>query len=275
MVVWGVIGLAAATGVRTWVVPPAQKQAAPKADRQAEARQDEVPAEAAQQVAERFARSYLTWNGQAKEAREKELAVDLPKGADAKAGWNGEGSQLVAQTIAGTVTQTGGKRARVAVDVRVSVTTGSGSKQQTVSGWRGLEVPVAEAGGRVIVAGQPALVGMPSAVDYTAPKDPEPDAGFSGSTRSVVNAFLSAWAAGTEGQAAAPGAVIAPLGGGIALEALDSWSADGGSGDKRTGTAVARWKLAGGVIQQTYRITLTEVRTNSATRWQVWAVTAR
>jgi hypothetical protein len=274
IVIWAVIGLAAFTGVRTWVFPAKPPVVTQQTDPQAEARRNDVPVEEAQQVAARFARSYMTWNSRAPQLRARELAMDLAKDADPKMGWDGQGLQLVAQTIPGRVTQADGKRARVLVDVRVSYSIRSGGKEATVSRWHGLEVPVAEAGGRVLVTGQPALVGMPTAADYTTPEAPDADLAMAGTTRQTVKDFLAAWAAGSEDQAAAPGSNIAPLGGGLQLDSLDGWTVDAGSGEKRTGTATVRWRLAGAQLQQTYRITLTQVSASTATRWQVAQVTS-
>lgn len=273
--IWCVIGLAAFTGVRTWVFPTTTAPPVSRADPQTQARKDDVPTEQAQQVAARFARSYMNLNSADQEARAKELEADLAKGIDPKLGWNGSGLQLVAQTIPGAVTQTNAHRARVSVDVRVSVTTTRNGRQQTTSGWRALEVPVAQVGDRVVVTGEPALVGMPTAVSYDAPAGAEADATLSVATREVVKDFLTAWADGSADQASAPGADIQPLGPGLSLDSLDSWVADAGSGDRRTGTAVVRWALAGAQLQQSYQITLTTVSAGGASRWQVDAVTAK
>ncbi|MGW1976659.1 conjugal transfer protein [Streptomyces sp. NPDC001889] len=272
--VWGLIVLAALTGVRAWVFPAKPASTAPKPSPHAEARKDDVPEDEARRVAARFARSYMTWNQDQPQAREEELARDLPKGADTKAGWNGQGVQLVAQTVPGEVVHTRPREARVTVDVRVSATAGTGKQARTQSQWRGLEVPVAETGGRVIVTGPPALVGLPEPVDYTPPSAPDTDSALSEATRQSVGDFLTAWAAGSEDQAAAPGAAIAPLGQGMSLGSLESWRVQEGSGDKRTGAATVRWKTAGAQLQQTYEVTVTQVRAGGASRWQVWSVTA-
>ncbi|MYZ39961.1 MULTISPECIES: conjugal transfer protein [unclassified Streptomyces] len=273
--IWCVIALATLTGVRTWVFPAKTPPPVIQADPQAEARKNDVPVEAAQQIAARFARSYMNLNSADKDARTKELEADLAKGIDPKLGWDGSGMQLVAQTIPGAVTQTGAHRARVSVDVRVSVTTTVKGKAATTSGWRALEVPVAQVGDRVVVTGQPALVGLPGAVSYNAPQGPEADSSLSNATREVVKDFLTAWAAGDADQASAPGADIEPLGSGMSLDALDSWVVDAGAGDRRTGTAVVRWALAGAQLQQTYQITITKVSAGGASRWQVDAVSAK
>lgn len=90
--IWLVIGLAAFTGVRTWVFPTKPPAPIEQQDPQAEARKNHVPEAEAQQVAARFARSYMTWNSQAPEIRAKEVEADLAKGIDPKLGWNGRAS---------------------------------------------------------------------------------------------------------------------------------------------------------------------------------------
>ncbi|MGW0703028.1 conjugal transfer protein [Streptomyces sp. NPDC002867] len=275
LVVWSVIGLLAFIGVRSIVFPPDPPVAQQLADPQAEAQKDDVPEAAAQQVAARFARSYMTWNEKDPKSREKELAADLPKGADAQVGWDGQGVQLVAQSIPGEVVQTSPRRARVSVDVRVSSTAGTGTKARTVSSWRRLQVPVGVSSGRVLVTGQPALVGVEQPVDWREPEPPTADTVLSGTTRTPVENFFKAWVAGTADQAAAPGAQIGPLGSDLHLQSLDTWTVHSGSGSRRTGVASVRWKLAGAELQQTYRVTLAEVRADGASRWQVWHVSAQ
>ncbi|MFI9311076.1 conjugal transfer protein [Streptomyces triculaminicus] len=276
VLVWAVIALAVFSGVRAWFFPAQWRPPAKNPGSQVrEVKTDQVPIEAAQQVAARFARSYLSWSEKAPDVRERDMAMDLPRGADPKLGWDGRGNQQVAQTIPGPVTQTGGRQARVLVSARVSVTSDQGKKQQTLVSWRGLDVPVAFSGGRVVVTGQPALVGIPRAVDYRPSALPETDSAMTEATRQVVMDFLVAWAAGNESQAAAPGAEVAPLGGQMQLSALESWAVDVGSGERRTGTATVRWKFADSQVQQTYRITVTEVSAAASKRWQVASLTAR
>ncbi|MFI7087542.1 conjugal transfer protein [Streptomyces anulatus] len=270
-----VVGLMAFLGVRSVLFPPDTAAPPAPADPQAQARADDVPEAAAQQVAARFARNYLTWSKDNPTAREKELAADLPKDADATAGWDGNGAQLVAQTIPGQVTHTGPHQARVVVDVRVSTTTGQGKKARSVSSWRGLEVPVAETGGRVLVTGQPALIGAQQPVPWTAPEVPDEDTDLSRSTRSGIESFFTAWVAGTAEQAAAPGAKISPLGEGIALRSVEAWRVEAGSGARRTGVATVRWSVAGAELQQPYRVTIAQVSASGASRWQVWQVSAQ
>ncbi|MEY9839508.1 conjugal transfer protein [Streptacidiphilus sp. EB103A] len=272
LLIWAVIGLLALSGLRTWIFPAKSAHAPAPAPSSSSA--DQVPTAEAQQVAAQFARSYMSWDSSDPQMRASELAADLPQGADPKMGWNGSGYESAAQTIPGAVTQLGGGRARVSVDVRVSVTATVGGKQIVTNGWRGLQVPVAEARGRVIVTGQPALVGLPGPIAYTVPAPPDPDNALTGATTQTVQQFLTAWAAGNQGQAAAPGAVILPLGGSISLSSLDGWTVDAGTGSKRYGTATVTWNLAGAQLQQTYRVVLLQVVAGGATAWQVDGVTA-
>lgn len=217
---WAVIALLAASGVRSWITPAGSGHTTTAPGPAATAHAGDVPELPAQQVAAEFARSYLTWDSRNPAQRERELAANLPQGADPKMGWNGSGSQQVAQTIPGAVAQLGGKRARVMVDVRVSVTAQRNGQTQVTNSWRGLQVPVALAAGRVIVTGPPALTGLPGPVPYTAPAAPDVDNALSAATQSTIHDFFVAWAAGTQDQAAAPGASIAPLGDGISLASL-------------------------------------------------------
>ncbi|WP_431983843.1 conjugal transfer protein [Streptomyces qinglanensis] len=274
-VVWLVIGLLAFAGLRTIIWPPQQTKTQPPAETSRRAAKDDVPEAAARQVAARFARSYLTWSKDKSKARERELERDLPKGADTKAGWNGDGNQLVAQTIPGEVVQTRAHQARVSVDVRVSTTTGSGRKARTVSSWRSLQVPVAQRNDQVLVTGQPALVGLRKPIEWKAPDARETDTKLTAVTRSAVEDFLKSWTSGTQDQTTAPGAKVTALGGGMKLSSLDTWAVDAGSGAHRTGTATVRWDIAGAELQQTYRITLAQVSASTASRWQVWQVTSQ
>ena len=272
LVLWALIALLAASGLRTWIAPTSPRN--PPAPGPSTATADQVPVAEAQQVAAQFARSYMTWDSSDPKQRANELAQDLPSGADPKMGWGGTGSEQVSQTIPGEVTQLGGGRARVNVEVRVSVSGTQDGRPTVTNTWRGLQVPVAQTHGRVIVTGQPALVGRPGPVPYTQPAMPDIDNTLTGATAQTVQQFLVAWAAGNESQAAAPGASILPLGGSISFSSLDSWADQTGSGSTRTGTATVTWTVAGAQLQQTYRVTLTQVVAAGASAWQVSAVSA-
>ncbi|MEV6681247.1 conjugal transfer protein [Streptomyces erythrochromogenes] len=268
VVLWLVLGVFVVAGARSIILPPLPPEAPPQTDSEAAAK-DDVPVDEARQVAERFGRAYLTWSEKAASSRATELARDLPEGADTKMGWNGLGDQGTSQAVAGAVVQTSPHRAQVLVDVKTVTAVTENKQTRNISRWRTLRIPVAQTGGRVLVTGQPALVGTPKPGKYEQPSPPEADLALSQETRKSIEEFLSAWAQGREAQAAAPGAALAPLGGGVRLERLDSWTVHAGSGDKRTGTAVVTWNFGRAQLQQTYLITLTQVTTGAATRWQV------
>ncbi|MGW2456758.1 conjugal transfer protein [Streptomyces sp. NPDC001704] len=273
--VWFVVVLAAITGVRAWFIPP--KAPAPKAPTvKTEAA---YPDEAAQAVAARFARAYLGWDESKAAEREQLLAAVLPPDADAKMGWDGHGRQDVLAVQPGAVTKTKNAQARVRVEALVrSVVEAEPAKDkkkeaapaQDAARWIGLDVPVAVSGGQVVVTGRPGLVGIPKhgpkAPDTpTTQTDPE----LSQQTESAVDKFFSAYAAGDTEAVTAPGANVPALPAGVTYKGLVSWSADAGSGDSRTGTARVSWSLGGASVEQVYRVTITQVSTSDAHRWQV------
>lgn len=273
--VWFVVILAAITGVRAWFIPP--KAPAPKAPTvKTEAA---YPDEAAQAVAARFARAYLGWDESKAEEREQLLASVLPPDTDATMGWDGHGRQDVLAVQPGAVTPTKNAQARVRVDVLVRpVAEAEPAKDKKKAAapaeqparWVGLDVPVAQSGGQIVVTGRPGLVGIPKhgpkAPDTpTTQTDPE----LSTQTEGAVDKFFAAYAAGDTDAVTAPGASVPALPAGVEYKGLVSWSADAGSGDSRTGTARVSWSLGGASVEQVYRVTITRVSTSDAHRWQV------
>ncbi|WP_335939924.1 conjugal transfer protein [Streptomyces sp. PTD5-9] len=273
--VWFVLILAAVTGVRAWFIPP--KAPAPKVPTtKAEAT---YPNEAAQAVAARFARAYLGWDEGKAEEREQLLASVLPADTDATMGWDGHGRQDVLAVQPGAVTTTTAHQARVRVDVLVRTVKNTEpakdkKKEPTPAEeparWVGLDVPVVETAGRVVVTGRPGLVGIPE----RGPKAPnlptaQSDADLSAQTEGTIGKFFTAYAAGDIDAVTAPGASVPALPEGVAYKGLVSWTADAGSGDDRTGTAVVSWTIGEATVEQVYRVTITRVSTADAQRWQV------
>lgn len=256
---WGVVVLATITGLRTWIWPEHPPAPAPAPVKNG----PEYPVQAAQQVAARWARSYLTWDEKDPQSRAKVLAMDMPQGSDTALGWDGHGQEDVAAVQPGAVTVLSGHRARVRIDALV---TSAKSPQH----WVGLDVPVLETAGRIVVTGEPGIVGLPVA-GPTVPSQQvaDGDAGFSVQTQQVVEGFFTAYANGDANSVTAPGASIDPLPAGMSLVGVQNWTADAGSGDDRTGTAVVKWSVSGAQIEQTYRVELTRVSSASAQRWQV------
>jgi hypothetical protein len=177
----------------------------------------------------------------------------------------------------GTVTPGAQHQARVRVDVLIRPVLpspdGKAPAPESPARWVGLDVPVVESGGRVIVSGRPGLVGIPKSGPRTPELTiPKPDAELSAATQTVVSKFLAAYAGGDVDAVTAPGASVPPLPDGVKLKSLDSWTADAGTGDDRTGTALVSWTIGNASISQTYRVELKRVSTADAQRWQVAAV---
>ncbi|MGW1622921.1 conjugal transfer protein [Streptomyces sp. NPDC002172] len=271
VVLWGVVALAAVTGVRSWFWPDQ-----PQAPTTVKVKEGPTyPVEEAQAIAGRFSRSYLTWDESDRDARAKALARDMPKGYDTTAGWNGKGTQNVVATLPGTVTDLGDKRARVHVDVLVSVpgepATGKNKTAAPAEQkWMGLEVPVLYTSGRIVVTGQPGIVGVPtSGPSVTDQTTVESDVVLADQTKGTVETFFTEYSKGDADTVTAPGATVPPLPTGMNLGDIQSWTVDKGTGSDRTGTAVVVWDVSGAELTQTYRVELTRVASAAAERWQV------
>lgn len=272
--VWGVLILAAVTGVRAWFIPP--KVDIPPAPKVTAG--PTYPNAEAQAVAARFSRAYLTWDQDKPEDRAALLAAVMPENSDTSIGWDGRGRQNVLAVQPGAVTTGSQHQARVRVDVLIKTEapapTGKDKKKtaapESPARWVGLDVPVVETSGRVIVTGEPGLVGIPT----KGPKAPDlnttkTDQELAASTEGTVEQFFRAYAGGDTDAVTAPGASVPPLPEGVEYKGLVTWSIDEGTGDDRTGTARVSWTLGEGTVEQTYRVELTRVSSADAARWQV------
>ncbi|MET9413367.1 conjugal transfer protein [Streptomyces klenkii] len=298
---WGVVALAAITGIRSWFWAPAP----PKSEPVQVNNGPTYPVQEAQAVAARFARAYLAWDENDPKPRAEALARDMAKGLDTAAGWNTRGRQEVLVAQPGPVAEEKDKRARVRVDVLVKgpasddkskssdkpkddkskddkskdkkdeakkddTSRTDDSRQVTGPRWIGLEIPVVYTSGRIVVTGQPGLVGVPqNAPSAPALTTQNADNDFSDKSRGVVEEFFGKYATGEAESVAAPGASIAALPPGVALGSLRNWSVDEGSGSDRTGVATVTWLMGGAELEQTYRVKLTRVASAKAERWQV------
>ncbi|RLU80150.1 hypothetical protein CTZ27_35470 [Streptomyces griseocarneus] len=272
--VWTVLVLAAVTGVRSWFVPPKAPRALPAP---AQSGAPAYPVAEAAQVAAQFARAYLGVDEAKASDRAAALAAFLPSGADTGMGWDGHGKVDVLAVEPGVVAPGDGRQARVRVDVLIRPVlpppSEGKSAPESPARWVGLDVPVVAAGGRVLVAGRPGLVGLPKAGPKT-PEVPAPkqDAELGLGTRPVVEKFFRAYAGGDTEAVAAPGASVPALPEGLAFKQLDSWTVDAGSGSDRMGTAAVSWMVGTASVTQVYRVELTRVSSSDAQRWQVAAV---
>ncbi|MFF6984259.1 conjugal transfer protein [Streptomyces sp. NPDC008343] len=273
---WAVVGLAVITGVRSWIIP---NDSAPESTPTPTKTAPAYPSDEAQAVAGRFARLYLTWDDDDPDTRAAALAAVLPKDSDTAMGWDGHGQQDVLAVQPGAVVTATQGQARVRVDVLIRVTEqeatpAAGKKKatpaKTADRWIGLDVPVVQTAGTVVVTGAPGMVGMPtSGPEAPELKTPEADADFARQTTETVDTFFKAYAGGDTAAVTAPGATVPPLPSGVTLVGVKSWTADAGTGDDRTGTAHVTWQLGGAQVEQTYRIELTRVASAEAQRWQV------
>ncbi|MFF0561495.1 hypothetical protein [Streptomyces sp. NPDC004266] len=278
-VLWTLVAAFALLGAKSVLIP--KKTPAPVQSTAPAQAGPTYPDDEAQAVAGRFARAYLSWDEKDPETRAAALAAVLPEGADTKMGWDAKGKQDVLAVEPGTVTPAAQQQARVRVDVLVRpvdsappAKPGAAAVPVLPAHWVGLDVPVVQAGGRVVVTGPPGLVGVPA----TGPKapqlaGPEADSAFGEQTAETVDKFFTAYAAGGDTESVtAPGAFVPPLPAGISLVGVTSWTADKGSGTDRTGTARVMWQLGGAQLEQTYRVQLTRVASADAQRWQVASV---
>ncbi|MFJ9427864.1 conjugal transfer protein [Streptomyces sp. NPDC101249] len=270
--VWAVLILAAVTGVRAWFIPP--KVDVPSAPKATAA--PTYPAAEAQAVAARFSRAYLAWDQDKPEERAALLAAVMPENSDTSIGWDGRGRQKVLAVQPGAVTPGSQHQARVRVDVLIKTEAPTPTDKKKAAPpalparWMGLDVPVVETGGRIIVTGEPGLVGIPT----KGPKAPDlnttkTDQELAASTEDTVEQFFRAYAGGDTDAVTAPGASVPPLPEGVEYKGLVTWSIDEGTGDDRTGTARVSWTLGEGTVEQTYRVELTRVSSADAARWQV------
>ncbi|MFJ4880872.1 hypothetical protein ACIP93_37480 [Streptomyces sp. NPDC088745] len=263
---WGTVGLLFFAGLRTVLTP--QEPAPGPAPAAPGAAGETFPAAAAQATAVRTAYAYLAWDQAAPEARAQALAPLLAAGVEPDMGWDRQGVQTVVTALPGPVMGAAGGRARVRVEAQVR------TPADKTARWVALEVPVVVAGGRVVVTGAPALVGTPTGPQAAPDSSPRPgDPAFSAATGPAVETAFAAWARGDAAAVIAPGAAIQPLPAGMQLLQVRSWTADEGAGARRWGTAEITWEIGGGEVAQSYRVQLTRVSAESASRWQVSQIT--
>lgn len=259
---WTVVALAAVTGLRSWFFPDRPAPAPPPVVKSG----PDYPTDAARAVASRWATAYLTWDEKNPTARQTALAMDMPSDANTALGWDGKGRQSVDELYAGEVTVLQHGQARVHVEAHVIANGGSADQ----GNWLALDVPVAQTHGRIVVSGEPGIVGLDlDSVTVPTPSPTQPDVDMSQQTKDVISQFFTAYASGNASTVAAPGADIPTLPKGFTLASVQDWNVDAGSGANRSGTAVIKWQTAGGTIEQTYRVVITRVASASAQRWQV------
>jgi hypothetical protein len=208
--------------------------------------------------ATRFARAYL------EEPSASALAPYLAEGAKLGTGRAPQGGELVAQAEVTETDELGGGRAVLTVACQLR-----GSRILY------LAVPIVRSkAGEVAALGAPSIVAAPTAAGAD-PERPQPLAGSdAGAIQALVKKFLPAYVGASEpsdlAYFVAPGAVVAPLGGGLDFAALSGVTQLGsGEGQRRKVLVAARLAdpASGATYPVVYRLELVK-----GARWYVRAV---
>lgn len=235
------------------------------------------PETAAAGVAERYVKSYYTWDAATPDARASALSLDLAGGSveSGSFGWDETGKQTVqTATVANVEAQS---RTQAIVTVRYDVTPYTMEGEDWVPGTRrtsAADVTVQVLDGRVSVVGPPALVAIPE-----APSAPGTDSGtvvdpsIADETREYATTFFRAYGQNADVAAlTVPGARITGIGG-IELDRVTEWTVETGTGDERQAAATVTWLLPEGTtLDQSYDVTLQQVTSGNTERWQVAAI---
>ena len=266
------------TGLRVWIVDGMlggkDDNASAAPDLPAEA---VFPESAAAGVAERYTRSYLTWDEDSEDDRGEELARDCaPQSLGERAGWNGRGKQTVSTVATVGVDVIDTKRARITVAALATpeVKKGKSWKPQDAI-WQTLEVPVQNTGQRITVTGLPGLVAMPPPEPIDPADEPDVDSKATTASQPDAEAFFEAYANEDDVSAlSAPGANLPGIANeNMTFDALSSWSVYAGGDKARKAHAQVVWTLPGDTtITQPYDVRLVAVGDGYSTRWQIAAV---
>lgn len=221
-------------------------------------------------TAERFTESYLTWDENNPGARAAELSLDVAQlDSDGRLGWDGTGKQTANDARVTSMAITDETTAIATVSARVTTTVGD---DETSTAWVALDVPLAVAGDRVIVTGQPAFVAVPQPVQVESENNATPaDSATTTATQEYATAFFTAFGRDDDVSAmTAPDSNISGLGGTMQLEEIVEWTVYDGSGETRDARAVVAWLGPGETtVRQTYTLTLTQVSGGNGSRWQI------
>jgi Conjugative transposon protein TcpC len=199
---------------------------------------EQFPVMLAEAYAAEFGQVYLNVSPAIQAQREQELAAFVPTSvaaANPDFGWNGTGQmQLQSEQVAGIAVQ----------DPRHAVVT----LLATVNGQlMELGVPVAAAGGGMVISGEPAWLPAPQQVSpsVTAGRGSDPVA--QGELRNELPAFFQAYASGDSGaldRFAARGVSLTGLGGAVTFDSIASLQVPPG-GATRQITVTVIWQVPG------------------------------
>jgi hypothetical protein len=245
----GVVAIATGEGTGSTSTPPAAKVPASAT----------FPSTLAGAYALQFGAVYLNWSPATAGARAQSLSHFIASpAADPQLGWNGAGTQrLDSEEIAG-ISVTSARTATVTLLASVN----SGHLLE-------LGVPIYVSGGKISVAGLPALL-PPPAKASPAVSSAAADQGAESELTSQLPAFFQAYASGdrtTLARFAAPGSHIRSLDGAVTFAGVDSVYAPTG-GATRSIEVTVTWRLpaaangrgnvsaATATLQMTYQLTV-------------------
>ena len=198
----------------------------------------QFPVSLAEAYAAEFGRAYLSFSPQNQGQREQALAAFVPASvavAHPDLGWNGAGQlNLQMEQVAGIRVQ---DRAHAVVTLLAMV---NGQLME-------LGVPVAVAGGGVVVSGEPAWLPAPPQASLSSPAPGRSDPVARGQLLNELPAFFQAYASGdstTLRRLGLRGASLAGLGGAVVFDSIAALHVPSG-GRSRTITVTVIWQLPG------------------------------
>lgn len=230
----------------------------------------DVPADtdlrAASAFALQFANTYLSYDSEALDVREQQLAGYLAEGLDSQLGWSGEGRQAAGLTIPLGAERTTEGLVEVVLAAQV---TGPRAPR-----WVHLAVTLdADDEGRWAVVRQPAFVPPPPAGRPSLPGTEPVDEQLGEALTSGLTRVMAAYGSDPTVQLAGltdPDATIRGLGGQFELAEVTDVAVHEGGPDERTATVTVRWdsEVTGGSLTQPYSLTLVD----RAGTWLVAAI---
>jgi len=198
----------------------------------------QFPVALAEAYAAEFGRVYFGFSPQSLLQREQALAAFVPpsvSAADPNLGWNGAGQvDLQSLQVAGIKVQD----SQHAVVTLLALISGQLTE---------LGVPVAAAGGGLVVTGEPAWLPAPGKIvppATAAPRGSDPVA--QSQLMNELPAFFQAYASGDGaalGRFLAPGTSLAGLGGGVTFDSISALHVPSGGGRTRQITVTVIWQL--------------------------------
>jgi hypothetical protein len=197
----------------------------------------QFPVAMAEAYATEFGRVYFAFSPQNQVARDQALAAFVPPGvaaADPNLGWNGAGQvNLQALQVAGIKVQD----PRHAVVTLLALISGQLTE---------LGVPVAADRGGLVVSGEPAWLPAPPRILPPATATPRgSDRAAQSQLANELPAFFQAYASGDStalNRLLAPGASVAPLGGGVTFDSISALHVPPGTGTRHI-TVTVIWQL--------------------------------